>query len=311
MRSRRNQTKRTLLKIGSWLVKPEGLFLSILAVVILSSLISPKFRDWIGISESTEKGASITTEKSTSDRKGTITKITVTDRRESGKTPWDVFSLIIVPLSLTAFAGWIQSRQNQQTEENQREEALRDYIDSISDVLLDKKLFALKKDIPLEKAIQDSALDVIRARTLSILRRLNGDGKRKASVLMFLHDAQLITNPELHVVLHFADFTGADLSGASLPTAILDGVVLNHANLRNAVLINANLMDAKFHYADLKDATLSGARLTRTEFLGAKLAGAMIIETDIEATLSEAKLCNTELPKKWGLKRDRDCNQIQ
>jgi Pentapeptide repeats (8 copies) len=321
----KSKSKTNLQEIKTWLVKPQVwvMFVVIMTVIALAiadlsmsqslNLVS-RFLDWTGFLESTEKGTSTTTEIVPNakilapDGTGTITKITVTDRHEPGKTLWDLMSLIVVPLSLTILAWWLQSRQNQQSEENQREEALRDYIDSISDILLDKKLFALDKKIPQEKAIQDSALDVIRARTLSILRRLNGDGKRKASVLLFLHDAELITKGDLRVVLHYADFSGADLSGAFLVNVILDGVTLNYANLRNAKLIGANLRDAKLHHADLTEANLIGAVLANTEFLSTKLNGAKIA---IWAPLSQAKLCNTELPEGWDLDPNRDCEELK
>ena len=70
----------------------------------------------------------------------------------------------------------------------------------------------------------DSALEVIRARTLSILRRFENDRERKTSVINFLIETEIIGKSKLNL-------SGADLSGA-----YIKGANLERANLERAEL---------------------------------------------------------------------------
>jgi len=117
---------------------------------------------------------------------------------------------------------------------------------------------------------------IARARTLTILRRL--DGGRKGLVLLFLYDAGLIEGANPIITLNTADlsdvefpagtsssnvpdigegggvkvsFSGVDLSGANL-----GGADLTRAHLSRAVLIGADLSKAILHGADLRGANL-------------------------------------------------------
>ena len=75
--------------------------------------------------------------------------------------------------------------------DNQREVALQEYIDKISELLLEKRL----RESPPEGEVPKIA----RVRTLTVLPRL--DGIRKRSVLQFLYDSGLIykDNPIIHL----------------------------------------------------------------------------------------------------------------
>ncbi|CAA9455971.1 MAG: Pentapeptide repeat family protein [uncultured Rubrobacteraceae bacterium] len=70
--------------------------------------------------------------------------------------------------------------------------------------------------------------------TLSVLPRL--DGERKACVLQFLYETDLITKDPSVVDLLGADLGEANLNGANLSGTDLRGVDLNGANLREADL---------------------------------------------------------------------------
>jgi hypothetical protein len=102
-----------------------------------------------------------------------------------------------------------------------REQALEAYIDRISDLLIDKDLGLLIRGFTVEKSVigilkydklkndsdpeslkRDTVLDIARARTLSVLRCLDGDGERKISVIQFLDETELIS---------YLDFEDADL----------------------------------------------------------------------------------------------------
>ena len=138
------------------------------------------------------------------------------------------------------------------------------------------------KEQPLHSAQSgDSLSTVARARTLTVLGRL--DSGRKRSVLQFLYESRLIDREQalLHesdlierqhniVSLRGADLSGADLSGASensydLSGANLSGANLIDADLRESILIDAILIAADLSGADLSRANLSGADLFRAD----------------------------------------------
>jgi uncharacterized protein YjbI with pentapeptide repeats len=132
---------------------------------------------------------------------------------------------------------------------------------------------------------------VARARTLTVLPRL--DGNRKARVVQFLYESRLITKDG-----GIVDLKGADLSGANLSRANLI-----EADLRKANLSGANLYTANLYRADLSGANLSGANvgpvlddtgplLFRGEHPGARLFYNTVL---IEANLSGADLSGANL----------------
>ncbi|MBD1804088.1 hypothetical protein H6F98_01180 [Microcoleus sp. FACHB-SPT15] len=107
--------------------------------------------DWTGFGEDTSK----TVEETLQNGKLTVTKRIT--HFQSGKTLWDWLGLagvIAIPVVLFQF----QQQQQKKTEEqaevekeiaatNLREEALRDYIDKIAELLIDKNLKVLLKKI--------------------------------------------------------------------------------------------------------------------------------------------------------------------
>jgi hypothetical protein len=270
-----------------------------------------KLPDWTGIGESYEK----LLEAQEKTPNGTVTKIITIDKYESAKTLWDWMSLLLAPASLVIFAAWLQGRQEkakedretkekqeqevrekvekERSEDNQREEVLEAYIDRLSVILLDKKLISLKEDSPEEKPIRDVALDVIRARTLSVLRRLDGDHERKASVLLFLYDTELIKSNNLYL-----DLKNTNLKGAKLQEAILEKAILKGANLENAILKRAYLLEANLENAILVGANLEGAYLEKANLGGANLKGANLVGAYLEnAILVGANLEGAYLEK--------------
>lgn len=144
------------------------------------------------------------------------------------------------------------------------------------------------------------------ARTLTAVRYL--DGTRKATIIRYLWEAGLITEPQpvvniAHANLSQAVFTGANLyqadlsdlslSGATLSQAALNGVDFASSDLSNANLSGtemsclkrvrqtictdlsgAYMVDAQFVDADLSGADLAGANLSGADLMGANLSGA-------------------------------------
>ena len=201
-----------------------------------------------------------------------------------GKTLWDWFELLFVPTAL-ALAVWFLNRAERQTEreiahDQARETALQNYFDRMTELLLEKELRRSEPNTEVR--------DIARARTLAVLRFL--DGTRKGTLMRFLYEANLIGLPAV-VDLHGADLRGADLSMASL-----DGTNLGLANLQGANLVDSNLSGANLSIADLGDANLngvilSGAHLHGTNLSEATLSGAILLGVALsDAHLAEADL---------------------
>jgi uncharacterized protein YjbI with pentapeptide repeats len=233
---------------------------------------------------------------------------------------WDWLDLLIIPLVLALGAFWFntQTRKSEQelaqrerendraiAEERAKQDILQRYLDGISELVLHENLQESKRD--------DAVRVIARARTLAVLRSLDGD--RKGQVLRFLYEADLIgtilerynaplrnwalpiesrilewsgkSQVEAIIDLGDADLTGANLRGAdllfaNLSCANLIGASLNVANLSYADLNHANLM-----YANLSDANLSSAERWTNE----QLAQA---ESLVEATMPDGTVMTEE-----------------
>ncbi|HEY9829494.1 MAG TPA: pentapeptide repeat-containing protein [Stenomitos sp.] len=246
-----------------------------------------QWADWTGFGED----STISQEETLQDGKLTVTKRIT--QVQSGKTLWDWLGLagvIAIPVVLFQFQQQQQkkSEENSEAEKRQaaerakvekeiaatnlREEALQNYIDKIAELLIDKDLKLLLKhlsdgSITKDEPELDAALDVARARTLSILRRLDGDGERKSSVVRFLIDAELIQGLEL---LKEANLSKANLSGVNFSRADLSRANLFKANLFKANFSEAKLFKANFSEANLSEANFGSAGLTEANLKGVK-----------------------------------------
>lgn len=292
--------------------------------------------EWTGIGAD----STVSTSKEEVEQNGKIisTKRVITENFSSGKTLWDWLNTLIIPASL-AILGLLFQRQQQQQSEKQaklekeianiglHEEALQSYLDRLSDLLINKELISLSSD----DALREVALDIIRARTLSILRRLGDDGTRKGSVIQFLADVGLVGRiqfstddvglvgdrlkfvnlryaPLRAVNLKYIEFCGVDLSHADLSFSRLDGANLNSselygANLENTDLGGANLECANLYVANLERANLMScnlitANLSRANLKFSNLLGAQLIGADLsDADLENASLVGADLRK--------------
>jgi hypothetical protein len=232
------------------------------------------------------------------------------------QTLWDWLQLLIVPAVL-AIGGYLFTRsENQRTrdaadeqraldrqiadeqrsldreiaDERRQDEMLQAYLDGMSNMLLPNK------DQPsLYKARPgDSLSSVARARTLTVLPRL--DGRRKARVVQFLYESGLVSTGHQVVDLRGADLRGATLSEANLVGADLSGTILYGADLRRARLWGANLVAATLEDADLSRAQLDGANLQEAKLVDANLSLSKLSWTNmIEADLKNADLWRTRL----------------
>jgi uncharacterized protein YjbI with pentapeptide repeats len=205
----------------------------------------------------------------------------------------------------------LAKEQREIAADEEKEEILQTYFDRLSTVLIDKNILAIAQKIYIsesenkaekaeirsqesnhttdEEELFYAAIDVIRARTLSILRRFKDDRERKSSVVRFLIAAEVISKGKLS--LHKASLSRVDLSYAPLISANFSEADLRHADLRSAILINADLRSAILINANLSDANLSDANL-----LTAKLEDTILISTRfLKANLSMAHLTNANL----------------
>jgi hypothetical protein len=142
------------------------------------------------------------------------------------KKLWDWSQLLIIPAVL-AIGGYLFSLANSSTEQeialnNQREATLQDYLDKMSELLLEKHL----RRSPLD----DEVRKIARVRTLTVLRRI--DGERKASVLRFLYESDLINKDQ--PIIHLED---ADLSGATIAPEQLDKA----KSLKGATMLDGSI----------------------------------------------------------------------
>jgi uncharacterized protein YjbI with pentapeptide repeats len=190
-------------------------------------------------------------------------------------TIWDWLELLIVPAAIAGVAtvggAWFTGQRAQDA-------ALQAYLDKMSELLIDAQL--REKDDPYE----DTRVTA-RARTLAVLREL--DGGRKRIVLLFLREARLINreehlrgtrkvNPRI-VGLRDADLTNANLRHAKLINTLRDEPV----SLEGAILEGADLQGADLEGADLRETNLNKANLSR-----ANLRGATVTNEQLKTTSS-------------------------
>jgi uncharacterized protein YjbI with pentapeptide repeats len=229
-------------------------------------------------------------------------------REFAGKPVWDWLDLLIVPIVLllitVAFTVLQDARQQriedqraevERTIEEQRAQdaALQAYLDQTSQLLLEKDL---------RNAQPDDAVSVVtRARTLTILERV--DGARKRSVLLFLYESGLIYKGDKLVVdLSGADLSDAELNGAHLPNVDLSSPTHSYSEqLRNNDQTDATLPDVDLSGAKLRGAVLTGADLSGADLSDADLTNALVAEEQLyqAKSLEGATMPNGQKYEDW------------
>ena len=175
-------------------------------------------------------------------------------------------------------------------------------------------------------------MDVIRARTLSVFRRLTDDkdpnrtdGERKGRILLFLYETGLIRNPkkaeqgqeatvpkqfQAPLSLERADLSGSDISYVYLDGANLSGANLSDVDLSNAILSDVDLVCTNLTRAKLRDTLLFDANLSNANLGYADLSGASFSRANlsrailIAANLSRADFRDADL-------RDADLSGVK
>ncbi|HYU76097.1 MAG TPA: pentapeptide repeat-containing protein [Ktedonobacteraceae bacterium] len=218
------------------------------------------------------------------------------------KTLWDWLQLLIIPVVLAVAGFWLnqiqKSREEKITERrakseqettlnNQREAALQGYIDTMSELLLEKHLGELTPEGKVKPEYEE-VRKIARVRTLTVLQQL--DAIRKFSVLLFLHESRLIDKGDKCIVtLDIANLQRADLQGIHLENAQLCGAKLQEANLSGADLSGADLKDVNLQRANLTGVDLREAYLKGVDLGGADLSGALLDRADLEKQAKSLK----------------------
>ena len=214
-----------------------------------------------------------------------------------GITLWDWLRVLAVPVTIgvaVPWLNWLQKERELEVEQKRAaDEALQAYLDQMSQLLTDRGR-------PLHRAQPgDSLSTVARARTLTVLQRLDPGGKR--SVLEFLYESRLLDQERAVFELESADLmwaflpllklSGINLSGTVLVEADLSRVDLSRAILRDAMLNEADVSNTELNEADLSHANLSNTNLNWTFLREASLKYALLFGADLShAWLSDADL---------------------
>jgi hypothetical protein len=235
-------------------------------------------------------------------------------------TVWDIIQLTLVPIVLSVGGLWFNREENNRAHalQKQREEeaqklqrqqeaeaeraaaerlqdnTLQSYLDRMTDLLLHQGL-----DPTMDS--QEYPVLVARVHTLTALNILGG--ARKAAVLQFLYEADLVGCPILdqrgevrEVAKPVVNLKGARLEGIVLPGVRLEGASLNVVHLEAANLREAHLSHASLETARLTGAHLDGAWLIECNLVGAYLQNAQLVgATRIKARLFGAHMEDANL----------------
>jgi len=237
---------------------------------------------------------------------------------ERAKTIWDWLGLLVIPLLLTFGALFINNAnqtsikvreeerarlekekvdQREKFEkwmgyDRAREQALQEFFSTMEKLILQNNL--------RESAPGNPVSEIARARTLDILRRL--DGERKRLVVDFLYQTGLINKPNPCVPLVGAgfgiitnllevvgqpdhligDYFADVVREANLQQIYLKNADLRGGNFTGVWFLRANLKSVDFSNSDLSQANLSGANMKKAVFVGAKLISAKLNATNLE-----------------------------
>jgi len=271
------------------------------------------------------------------------------------KMIWDWLKLAGVS-SAIALVGWIVTRRQRERDETialeqAQDEALRAYLDQMSNLMVDHKLGNARgkdsKGEPEHNVKQDGKREdskkerlhkrlaevwikkakvflglaavepehfiheVARARTAAILLGLDANHKRRP--LKLVYELGLIYKGENVLELRNAGLDHADLSELSLRKAYLVGADLRVSDLSGADLSDSDLTEADLRGADLRRTDLREAILAGAQPCGANLGGANLRVADLSgADLRETiGLTQEELKKSIGNQKTRLPDDLQ
>jgi hypothetical protein len=174
---------------------------------------------------------------------------------------WEWVGVLIIPLALLAAGAWLHNEQVRYeaiaTNQRAQDEALRQYLDQMSNLIVDKNLRTQPPNSEEHLLAQ--------ARTTAVLLEL--DNTRKRRPLKLIYRLHLINRAKPVITLENAALDHADLRELTLHDACLKGVDLRMANLRGANLSGTDLSNVDLRGADLRRANLTNACLKDANLL--------------------------------------------
>jgi uncharacterized protein YjbI with pentapeptide repeats len=192
---------------------------------------------------------------------------------QPSKTVWDWLQLLIVPAMLAVIAvGYNAAQASREHErEDRRIREDRAIARAAAQDAAVLAYFAQGRDLILNQNLVASspAAELARTKTLATVHRL--DGTRKAEIVRFLFEANLLARKLQILNLAEADLRRLNLAYAHIP----QDVSLHDAILRGARFDGTRLIGTDFTHADLQGASFRGALLGGVEFKGANLKGAV------------------------------------
>jgi uncharacterized protein YjbI with pentapeptide repeats len=207
----------------------------------------------------------------------------------------EALGVLAIPIVLFFATQRYEEASRIQESEKLQQQAVKEYFEQLSNILL-----SVEGD--LNAADNKRLRTLMTADTSTLLREPGLNGERKAQVVKFLSQMELINRPNIYgpkqpgekvvpVKLSNADLRNAPLDSTTLNGAVLDGVDMSGASLRLTDLEDANLQlavleNVNFEYASLKNADMHSVKLDGAMLIAADLSGAIIVRSD----LSEAEL---------------------
>ena len=221
-----------------------------------------------------------------------ITTTTTATEQPPAKTLWDWLNLLgvlAIPVVVGIGAAWFTTKQGKESDrentDNQREKALQDYIDKISELLLHEHL---GNQFPSPEPPTPQVQVIAQARTATVLRTL--DPNRRGSLIQFLSQAGILNTCIQNALVEI------DLHKAKLQLLNLSNINLGSANLVEAELYMTDLSKANLYQANLTQAYMSRANLERANLNQATLYQATLYKTNLNsANLEKANLSNAYL----------------
>jgi len=189
------------------------------------------------------------------------------------KTLWDRAELLLVPI-LIAIGGWaftmMQDKSNVRTEkENFQQSFLENYLNVITELMLDGKLRESDKDSEIR--------NIARARTINFFN--TADNSRAGLILQFLYESNLINSPKPLI-----DLTGIELMNKDFSNIQLIGVKITGAHFNGTNFKNANLKNSDFSSTNFNNCNLNNTKLNKTNFKYADMANVKLENVNLDDT---------------------------
>ncbi len=197
------------------------------------------------------------------------------------KKLWDIIEIVIIPVFLALIAIWFNyqtNRNSNRISNNQTQDStLEKYLDYLSNILTTEEYLNPKKNRQL-----------LRAKTLTALQRLNGE--RKGILIRYLYNLDLINIVDQVIDLSGSDLNDIDLSGC------------DHSGNKDRTLLSyLSLFEASFIGAEMRKADFSEAKISRSKFMFSDLSNsnfkdAHLMDADFScATLKNVNFKNASL----------------